>query len=132
MKNFLIITAGIIAIIVPGLLTVLLLWVLFYPPHREAVSTIINNWKGDFTMCLKKIKGMKSHYDQHLREREDLNNLEIDRSYGEYAAQKYLRYKEKLQSQIVGANSLIVLAFGIGCALVGSVWYVFSYVIPKL
>lgn len=123
MKNFLIVVGGILVMILPGAATILLLWTIVYPPHRRIVLNHLSKWKGDLFMSLNHVKGYKNETDKYLAEKVDFKDINTDRTPGTYYAWKYLISKNRVISQPAISPGLIVLAFGIGCGLVGFIWF---------
>lgn len=127
MRFFILTIISLIVIIVPGVLSVLILWGMIFPKHRGYILKQMTLCKGELKMAItasfQKIVGRKTDSDHKYVERVNLSEIHKDRQLMVDKAFDYLISRERERAKAYGPG-LIVLAAMVGAVLVGSLWFI--------
>lgn len=126
MKNLLILIGGFIVILIPGGLTLLFIWAVIFPKHRNLIFNYIKRRKGDFKMGMERIIGKVTPEDRKYVMRVDATGIDASRINSADKAFSYVESKHN-ERMTTFTPALMVGMFGIGAALIATLWILSSY-----
>jgi UPF0716 family protein affecting phage T7 exclusion len=128
MKKLLIVIAGTIILILPGGLTLMVIWSIIFPRHRKLIINLITKIKGDVIMAMQTIIGKRTDEDRKYVAKLDLSSIDSTRIESADKAFAYVEAKHQ-ERMTTFTPALMVGMFGIGAALIATLW-VLSSVFP--
>jgi hypothetical protein len=126
MKNLLILITGLIIIILPGGLTLMVIWSIIFPRHRKLIFNFIKNTKGELTMSMHRIIGKRTADDHKYVAKLDLSSIDSTRIASADKAFAYVEAKHN-EHMTTFTPAMMVACFGIGAALIATLWVLSSY-----
>lgn len=124
MKKLLIVMTGTTIIILPGGLTLMVIWSIIFPRHRKVILNFIKQIKGD-AMSMVKIIGKRTDDDQKYVSRVDVSVIDKTRIDSANKAFAYVEAKHQ-ERMTTFTPALLVACFGIGAALITTLWVLSS------
>lgn len=126
MKDKLLLLAGIIAVLLPGGLTALVIWAIIFPKQRRKIFNYIKTKKGEITMAMEKMIGKLTPEDKKYVMKVDAAAIDASRIDSANKAFAYVEGKHQ-ERMTTFTPALMVGCFGIGAALITALWVMASY-----
>ena len=126
MKDKLLLLAGIIAVLLPGGLTALVIWAIIFPKQRRKIFNYIKTKKGEITMAMEKMIGKLTPEDRKYVMKVDAAAIDASRIDSANKAFAYVEGKHQ-ERMTTFTPALMVGCFGIGAALITALWVMASY-----
>lgn len=124
MKKLLIVITGTTILILPGGLTLMVIWSIIFPRHRKLIFNFIKQIKGD-AMSMVKIIGKRTDEDHKYVAKLDLTEIDKTRINSANKAFEYVESKHQ-ERMTTFTPALMVGCFGIGAALIATLWVLTS------
>ena len=126
MKNSLILIVGIIIVLIPGGLTLLFIGAIIFPKHRTLIINYIKRRKGDLKMAMEKIIGTTTPEDKKYVMKVDAAGIDASRIDSADKAFSYVEAKHQ-ERMTTFTPAMMVGCFGIGAALIATLWVLSTY-----
>lgn len=126
MKDKLLLIVGIIAVLLPGGLTVLVIWAIIFPKQRRKIFNYIKTKKGEITMAMEKMIGKLTPEDKKYVMKVDAAAIDASRIDSANKAFAYVEGKHQ-ERMSTFTPAMMIGCFGIGAALITALWVMASY-----
>jgi UPF0716 family protein affecting phage T7 exclusion len=126
MKNTVMLIGGIIVVLIPGGLTIMFIWALVFPKQRNLILNFIKRKKGDLKMAMLRIVGKSTPEDRKYVMKVDAAGIDSSRIDSANKAFSYVEAKHQ-ERMTTFTPALMVGMFGIGAALIATLWILSSY-----